>query len=115
MKKSSPQMAKLESSVLMQEHLEGLIRDACHYVTYKNHGKEDEVCTMLLRNPMLDVGRLKALHFDKDMCECGNGCQQHERVMLIPAAIKKPGGIFFHNFYDLFIYLFLVYTFFLYS
>ena len=35
----------MESLFLLQVHKENLIRDACHYITYHNHGDEEYECT----------------------------------------------------------------------
>ena len=66
--KIDQEIARLNSKFLLQSHKETLIKDACSYITYKNHGKEEPVCTELMENPYKDASRLTAYKFDTDMC-----------------------------------------------
>ena len=81
------EVAKIDSVFAMQVHKETLIREACSYITYQNHGVEEEECKILLSNPSLDVGPLISYDYDKDMCSCLT-CEPFDKILSIPAAIN---------------------------
>ena len=85
-------VAKVESVLLMQMHKETLIREACSYITYMNHGTEEEACTELLANPNFDAGRLISYNYENNMCECSS-CTQDDKAVLIPAAVNNGNGL----------------------
>ena len=82
----------MNAAFLMQVHREALIKDACHYITYTNHGQELPVCTELLANPSLDAGRLTSYKgfTTEDMCK-GDGYET--KKVLIPARMNRGKAI----------------------
>ena len=55
----------------MQKHKEKLVRDACHFMTYYNHGIQRDECTKMLKNPQSKADKLISFKDDSslDMCE----------------------------------------------
>ena len=62
--------AKLESVFLMQWHKETLIREACSFITYQNHGVVTTTCATLLKDPSLSTQDLISHNFADDICQC---------------------------------------------
>ena len=79
------------------------MRDACHYMTYFNHGKEGSECTFLLANPMADLSKLISFKYGdttNTMCKCLT-CKSVDEIFQIPASIpaKKYGIQIIHPHY----------------
>ena len=81
----------MDATFLMQSQKETLVTEACQYITYLNRGHEIPECTTLLQDPNKDVGKLIGFDYKKDMCTCPT-CQQFEKTLTIPAAVKEKKG-----------------------
>ena len=99
------QVAKLDSTFLMQVHKENLIRDACNYLTYLNRGDVEEECVKMLANPGLSTAKLKSMDFRKDMCNCPT-CTNYDEIVPIPAKLNGNGGILFYSICKFFLWKF---------
>nr|XP_012560350.2 uncharacterized protein LOC105846302 [Hydra vulgaris] len=78
-------LTKYEALHLIRYHKIILIRNACNYLTYMNHGVEKPVCTDLLENPSGDPGILINT-VPTAMCQCQN-CFTKNGEFLIPATM----------------------------
>jgi len=81
------QVAKWDSLFLLQTYKETLIKRACDYITYRNHGEEEKTCTNLIKNPSLDAAELISFNYKADMCACST-CSVADVVVPIPAMIQ---------------------------
>ena len=78
-------LTKYEALHLIRYHKLIIIKNACNYLTYMNHGVEKPVCTELLENPSGDPGTLINT-VPVDMCKCPN-CFTKKGEFLIPATM----------------------------
>ena len=78
-------LTKYEALHVIRYHKVTLIKNACDYITYLNHGVEKQVCKDLLENPSGDPGALIAT-VPISMCECST-CHTKKGEFLIPATM----------------------------
>ncbi|XP_065663812.1 uncharacterized protein LOC136085897 [Hydra vulgaris] len=78
-------LTKYEALHLIRYHKIIIIKNACNYLTYMNHGIEKPVCTDLLENPSGDPGILINT-VPTAMCQCRN-CFTKSGDFLIPATM----------------------------
>ncbi|XP_065664621.1 uncharacterized protein LOC105846303 isoform X2 [Hydra vulgaris] len=78
-------LTKYEALYLIRYHKIIIIKNACNYLTYMNHGIEKPVCTDLLENPSGDPGILINT-VPTPMCQCRN-CFTKKGDFLIPATM----------------------------
>lgn len=80
-------LTKAQSAFLLREQKRKLIDEACHEITYLNHGVEESFCTQLKSNIDSDMGKLIS-YKRKDMC-LG---KSNEKIVLIPVKVSNKSS-----------------------
>ena len=90
-------MVQWNSFLLLRLQRETIVKEACNYITYQNHGTQTQQCIVLLDNPYMPATYLTTHKYDLDMCDCANNACPEKQVS-IPAMIRQgdqaiPAGV----------------------
>ena len=81
------QIAKQKGKVLFQIHKVVLINNACNMIKYMYFGEEQEYCKEFRKNSFLDVGKLIAFDYNKDI-SCPDAYTKRGEFR-IPAMVRR--------------------------